>query len=118
VAVRCDGRVFVAGLYLGSKIHVLDAGARAYVGAIPSTTSGGLHQGLALSSQGLLALADYGSEELAFFDTWAEQWLALVDLTALPDLHVEPEELVFSKDGRKLWAICNASDSVAVFEAP
>lgn len=118
VAVRCDGRVFVGGVFPGSRIHVLDARTRSYVGEMSAPTSGGLHQGLALSSQGLLAVADYASEEIAFLDTWAEQWLALVDLAALPELHVDPEELIFSKDGKKLWAICNGSDSVAVFEAP
>jgi DNA-binding beta-propeller fold protein YncE len=118
VAVRCDGRVFVAGLSLGSSIHVLDARTRSYVGAIPSTTSGGLHQGLALSPEGLLALADYASEEIAFFDSWTGQALGLVALAGLSDVHVEPEELVFSADGKKLWAICNASDSVAIFETP
>ena len=118
VAVRCDGRVFVSGLSLGSKIHVLDARTKSYVGAIPSTTSGGLHQGLALSSTGLLAVADYASEEIAFFDAWTEQGLGLVDLTALPDSHSDAEELVFSKDGKKLWAVCNGSDSLAVFESP
>lgn len=118
VAIRCDGRVFLAGLSLGAKVHVLDARTRSYLTAIPAPTSGGLHQGLALSSLGLLAVADYASEEIAFFDSWSEQWLALVDLTTLPDGHSEPEELVFSKDGKKLWAICNGSDSVAVFRSP
>ncbi len=118
VAIRCDGRVFLAGVFLGAKIHVLDARTRSYLGSFPSTTSGGLHQGLALSSRGLLAVADYASEEIAFVDSWTEQGLATVDLTALPDFHSDPEELVFSRDGKKLWAICNGSDSVAVFEAP
>lgn len=118
IAVRCDGRVFLAGLALGSEIHVLDARTRSYIGAFPATTSGGLHQGLALSSAGLLAIADYASEEIAFFDSWAGQGLGTVDLTGLPEFHSDPEELVFSKDGKKLWAICNGSDSVAVFESP
>ena len=118
VAIRCDGRVYLSGLSLGSSIHVLDARTRSYVGAIPATTSGGLHQGLALSPAGLLALADYASEELAFFDAWTEQPLALVDLSMLPDVHVDPEELVFSKDGGRLWAVCNGSDSLAVFDVP
>jgi DNA-binding beta-propeller fold protein YncE len=118
VAIRCDGRVYVAGLALGPAIHVLDARTRSYIGTIPATTSGGLHQGLALSRAGCLALADYASEELAFFDAWTEQPLALVDLSSLPDVHVDPEELVFSKDGRRLWAVCNGSDTLAVFDVP
>lgn len=118
VAIRCDGRVFLAGISLGARIHVLDARSQSYVGWFPSTTSGGLQQGLALSARGLLAVADYATEEIAFVDSWTEQGLDLVDLTALPDFHAEPEELVFSKDGSKLWAICNGSDSVAVFEVP
>lgn len=118
VAIRCDGRVYVSGLALGSAIHVLDARTKSYVGSFPSTTSGGFHQGLALSPAGLLALADYASEELAFFDSWAEQPLALVDLGALPDAHSDPEELVFSRDGARLWVVCNGSDSLAVFDSP
>ena len=118
VAIRCDGRMYLSGLALGNQIHVLDARTRAYVGAIPSTTSGGFHQGLALSPAGLLAVADYVSEEIAFFDAWTEQPLALVDLASLPDVHVDPEELVFSKDGQRLWAVCNGSDSLAVFDVP
>jgi DNA-binding beta-propeller fold protein YncE len=118
VAIRCDGRVYLAGLALGSAIHVLDARTRSYLGSISVPTSGGYHQGLALSAEGLLAVADYVSEELAFFDAWTEQPLGVVDLTSLPDVHLDPEELVFSKNGRRLWAVCNGSDSLAVFDVP
>lgn len=118
VAIRCDGRVYLAGLRLGNSVHVLDARTRAYVGSFSSTTSGGFHQGLALASTGLLAVADYVSEEIAFFDSWTGQSLSTVALAALPDVHLDAEELVFSKDGKKLWAVCNGSDSLAVFTSP
>jgi DNA-binding beta-propeller fold protein YncE len=110
--------VYLAGLALGYAIHVLDARTRSYLGSISVPTSGGYHQGLALSAEGLLAVADYVSEELAFFDAWTEQPLGVVDLTSLPDVHLDPEELVFSKNGRRLWAVCNGSDSLAVFDVP
>lgn len=118
VAVRCDGRVFLVGTGLGAEVHVLDAKTKTYLHSFPALTFGAAHQGLALSSEGQLAVASYSSQEIAFFDSWTEQGLAVVDLATLPDFHSVPEELVFSRDGKKLWAVCNGSDSLAVFESP
>lgn len=118
VAVRCDGRAYVAGIDLGSDVFVFHVPSKTLLHTIPALTSAGYHQGIGLSSRGLLAVADYGSSEMSFFNVWNEQPITLVDMSNLPVYQSLPTEAIFSSDGKKLLVPGNGSDTLAVFQIP
>jgi len=116
VALLCDGRLFVAGFDMGANLFVFDAPTRSLLRTLPTFTSqpDGKFQSLGLSSRGLLAVADYWTNELTLYDAWREEWLGLVDSSASTAYHAQLNELVFDPDGRELWVPSFASENLAV----
>ncbi len=119
-ALLCDGRLFVAGFDMGASVFVFDAPTRSLLRSLPTFTSqpDGKFQSLGLSSRGLLALADYWTNELTLYDAWREEWLGLVDSSAYTAHHAQLNELVFDPEGRELWVPSFASENVAILSVP
>jgi DNA-binding beta-propeller fold protein YncE len=120
LALACDGRVFVVGFDLGPSIYVVSAATRSLLRTLPTFTSHsqGKFQALGLSPQGLLAVADFYTNEVSLYDTWGERWLGLVDATAYTSVHTQLNELAFTPDGRELWFACHTSENLAFSSVP
>lgn len=117
-ALWCEDRVLVAGFDLGARVFALSASARALVGTIPTGTAhaDGKLQALDVSPDGLVAVADLFTDEVAFLDAGLLQWIETVSLSALPDFHGALAELHFSPAGDALYGVANGTDSVARFD--
>ncbi len=119
-ALLCDGRLFVAGFDMGASLFVFDAHSRSLLRSLPTFTSqpDGKFQSLGLSNRGLLAVADFWTNELSLYDAWREEWLGLVDDTAYTAYHAQLNELVFDVEGRELWVPSYSSDNLAILRVP
>jgi DNA-binding beta-propeller fold protein YncE len=119
-ALACDGQVWVSGFDLGPQVFVFDAPSRQLVDVVPTGTSnaqGKLH-GLGVGPRGLVAVADYVSDEVAWIDAVARSPLGLTDLGALPGGHTNANDVLFAPGGGSLVVVAEGSSSLVSFDAP
>ena len=120
MALACDGRLFVAGFDMGPQIYVVNRFTRSLARTLPTFTSQsmGKFQALALSSKGLLAVADFFTQEVTLYDVWGERWLGLVDDGAYTGPHSQFSELQFDAAGDQLWVVGHVSQNLAFLGIP
>jgi hypothetical protein len=118
VALHCGNRIYVAGFDMGRRVFELDVESGRLMRVHPTKTGQrwGKFQGLDVSEDGLLAVADFVSDEIAWIDVGTGEWLGTTDVASLPHDHSQIVELTFSPDGSRLLATGHTSDTLAVFE--
>lgn len=118
VALYCQSRVWVAGFDMGARVFELDVVTGTLVRSVPTMTSQplGKFQGLGLGADGLLAVGDFVSHQIALIDAARGEWLETIDASALPDAHSQLNEFAFTPAGDRLVAPGHTSDTLAVFE--
>lgn len=118
VALHCGNRLYVAGFDMGRRVFELDVQSRRLMRVLPTKTlqRWGKFQGLAVSPEGLLAVADFVSDEIAWIDVGTGTWLGITDAASLAHDHSQFLELTFSPDAGRLLATGHTSDTLAVFE--
>lgn len=115
-ALSCHGLGYLVGTDLDSQIHVFDWQHREFLEPIDSHTGSGLHQGIGLSKDGLMAVGDLATAELSFFNAWNQEWLETISLSS--HFADQISELIFSRNGKKLYVIAQDHNSLLVFERP
>jgi DNA-binding beta-propeller fold protein YncE len=119
VATWCD-RVYVAGFDLGARVFELSAATGELVATIPTGTSNryGKFQGLGVGPDGLLVVADYLTDEIAWIDPFTRSPLSVVDASALPDWHAQLNDVLVNPSGARFVLAGQASSTLAVFDRP
>jgi DNA-binding beta-propeller fold protein YncE len=119
VATWCD-RIYVAGFDLGARIFELDAATGALVAAIPTGTSNryGKFQGLGAGPDGLIAVADSFTDEVAWINASTRSLVALLDLSSLPDFHARVNDVLVGPAGTRVVMTGQGSETLAVFDRP
>ena len=120
MALACDGRLFVVGFDMGPQIIVVNRFTKSIAGTLPTFTGQpmGKFQALALSSKGLLAVADFFTHEVSLYDIWGEHWLGMVDDSAYTGSHSQFSELQFDAGGDRLWFVGHTSQNLAFLGIP
>lgn len=121
VAIDCDGRAWVAGFDMGARVFAVDleaAGGPRVVRRIQTHSShpAGKFQGLGLSLDGLLCVADVWTNELCWIDVRRGIWLQTTSADDFPAYFRAPQDVLFSPDGTHLLLSWAASDNLCVLQ--
>ncbi|MEM9802484.1 MAG: hypothetical protein AAGA20_19300 [Planctomycetota bacterium] len=118
MAVACDGTVWLAGFDMGPRVYAIDPAGPTLITTVPTGTSepDGKFQALGLSPDGLLAVADFLTDEIGLIDVRRFAYRETIELDLLPGNFRAAQEITFSPDGQRMLVPFAASDNIAVFD--